>query len=146
VKQTSKRNERNNLQQRVLRMSCEPIDLPDVVAEVRESHDKYEAALSSNDLATLDALFWRDAKTIRFGPNGTLIGHASISAFRRGRAFKEATRVILAQHITTFGRDFAVTNQETRAGESGEVIRQSQTWVRTEHGWRIVAAHVSNLP
>lgn len=127
-------------------MSCAPVDLPDIVAEVREVHDKYEAALSRNDLDVLDALFWRDAKTIRFGPNGTLVGHASISAFRRNRKFKETRRVILAQFITTFGRDFAVTNQETRNPDSGELTRQSQTWVRTEHGWRIVAAHVSASP
>lgn len=127
-------------------MSYAPVDLPDVVAEVREVHDKYEAALSKNDLDVLDALFWRDAKTIRFGPNGTLVGHAAISAFRRNRKFKESRRVILAQHITTFGRDFAVTNQETRNPDSGELTRQSQTWVRTEHGWRIVAAHVSTRP
>jgi hypothetical protein len=127
-------------------MSCEPVDLPDIVAEVRAVHDKYEAALSSNDLDALDALFWSDPKTIRFGPNGTLIGHASISSFRRGRKFKESKRIVLAQYITTFGRDFAVTNQETRNDDRGEIIRQSQTWVRTEHGWRIVAAHVSTLP
>lgn len=127
-------------------MSCEPVDLPDIVAEVREVHDKYEAALSRNDLDVLDALFWRDEKTIRFGPNGTLVGHAAISAFRRDRKFKESRRVILAQYITTFGRDFAVTNQETRNPDSGELTRQSQTWVRTEHGWRIVAAHVSAWP
>lgn len=127
-------------------MSCEPVDLPDIVAEVREAHDRYEAALSTNDLDALDALFWKDAKTIRFGPNGTLIGHASISAFRRGRKFKEIKRVIVAQYITTFGRDFAVSNQETRNADSGEVTRQSQTWVRTERGWSIVAAHVSTWP
>jgi 1-carboxybiuret hydrolase subunit AtzH-like protein len=127
-------------------MSCGPVDLPDVVAEVREAHDRYEAALSRNDLDTLDALFWKDGKTIRFGPNGTLIGHASISAFRRGRSSRESRRVVLAQYITTFGLDFAVTNQETRDDDSGELIRQSQTWVRTEHGWRIVAAHVSTCP
>lgn len=127
-------------------MSYETVDLPEILAEIKEVHDKYEAALSSNDLDALDALFWRDVKTIRFGPNGTLIGHASISAFRRGRKFKESKRVILAQHITTFGRDFAVTNQQTRNGDSGQVVRQSQTWVRTEHGWRIVAAHVSTWP
>jgi hypothetical protein len=127
-------------------MSCEPVDLPDIVAEVREVHDKYEAALSRNDLDVLGALFWRDEKTVRFGPNGTLVGHAAISAFRRDRKFKESRRVILAQYITTFGRDFAVTNQETRNPDSGELTRQSQTWVRTEHGWRIVAAHVSAWP
>lgn len=36
-------------------MSCAPVDLPDIVAEVREVHDKYEAALSRNDLDVLDA-------------------------------------------------------------------------------------------
>ena len=47
-------------------MSGEPVDLPDILAEVREVHDKGEAALSRNDLDVLDALFWRDEKTIRF--------------------------------------------------------------------------------
>jgi hypothetical protein len=127
-------------------MRSEPIDLPEIVAEVKQAHDKYEAALCRNDLDGLDALFWNNAKTLRFGPNGTLIGHAAISEFRRGRKFKELRRVILTQHITTFGRDFAVSNQETRNPDSGEVTRQSQTWVRTEHGWRIAAAHVSARP
>jgi hypothetical protein len=31
-------------------MSCDPVDLPEIVAEIREVHDKYEAALSSNDV------------------------------------------------------------------------------------------------
>ena len=33
------------------------IDLPDVVAEVKAAFDRYEKALVSNDVATLDALF-----------------------------------------------------------------------------------------
>jgi hypothetical protein len=122
------------------------IDIPEIVAEVREVQGRYEAALAKNDLDVLDSLFWNDARTLRFGPNGTLIGHASISAFRRGRVFAGLKRDTLAQHITTFGRDFAVSNQETLDPETGAVTRQSQAWLRTEHGWRIVSAHVSTQP
>ena len=45
--------------------------------------------------------------------------------------------------ITTFGRDFAVASMFHRATSPGEVGRQTQTWVRGESGWRIVAGHVS---
>jgi hypothetical protein len=127
-------------------MNDAQVDLPEVVAEVRDAHDRYEAALSKNDLDVLDSLFWSDEKTLRFGPNGTLIGHSSISAFRRGRPSREMKRIVVGQYITTFGRDFAISNQETRDADSRAVTRQSQTWVRTEHGWRIVAAHVSSRP
>ena len=48
--------------------------------------------------------------------------------------------------ITTYGRDFATASTEYRRKESGRRGRQSQTWLRTEDGWRVVAAHVSLLP
>ena len=35
------------------------IDLPEVVAEVREAFERYEQALVTNDVATLDNLFRR---------------------------------------------------------------------------------------
>ena len=35
------------------------INLPDVIAEVEALVDRYEAALSSNDVAALDAPFWQ---------------------------------------------------------------------------------------
>ena len=43
------------------------IDLPDVVAEVRAAFDRYEKALVSNDVDTLDELFRDDPRTIRYG-------------------------------------------------------------------------------
>ena len=44
------------------RIGGEPmeIDLPEVVAEVREAFERYEKALVTNDVATLDALFRKD--------------------------------------------------------------------------------------
>jgi hypothetical protein len=47
--------------------------------------------------------------------------------------------------ITTYGRDFATANIEFRRAGAAKTGRQSQTWVRTDAGWRVVAAHVSLL-
>jgi hypothetical protein len=47
--------------------------------------------------------------------------------------------------ITTYGRDFATANVEFKRASSATTGRQSQTWVRTDEGWRVVAAHVSLL-
>jgi hypothetical protein len=46
--------------------------------------------------------------------------------------------------ITTYGRDFGTANAEFR--RFGSTGRQSQVWLRTDEGWRVVAAHVSLLP
>jgi Protein of unknown function (DUF3225) len=121
------------------------INHPDVVAEVMDVHARYEQALIDNDVATLTLLFWDSPKTLRFGPNGTLIGHAAISAFRQTRTSGAGQRQVEKLIVTTFGRDFAATNQEARRPGSDRVTRQSQTWVRMREGWRIVSAHVSDI-
>jgi hypothetical protein len=126
-------------------MSLE-INLPEIVAEVTEAHNRYERALSINDLDTIDSLFWNDAQTLRYGPNGTLRGHAAISAFRRARNIKGIERNVLNVYVTTFGRDFAVSNTESKRPRTDRTGRQSQTWVRMPEGWRIVSAHVSDEP
>ena len=43
------------------------IDLPEVVAEVRAAFERYEQALVTNDVATLDEMFRNDPRTIRYG-------------------------------------------------------------------------------
>ena len=62
---------------------------------------------------------------------------------RRARASVDLKRSLLRTVITTFGRDVATANVEFRREESGREGRQSQTWVRTPEGWRVVSAHVS---
>jgi hypothetical protein len=120
------------------------IDIPEVVLEVSRKFVEYEEALSNNDLDTLDSLFWNSPLTLRYGPNGTLLGHQAISAFRRARDIKDIKRIRRNTVITTFGTDFAVTH--TESDHDGVTTRQSQTWVRMIDGWRIVSAHVSNVP
>ncbi len=122
------------------------VNIPDVVAEVTAAFESYEQALSTNDLDTIDTLFWEDARTLRYGPNGTLLGHAAISAFRRARDIKGVERTLKNTIITTFGRDLAGANTESDRPGSDVTGRQSQTWVRMPEGWRIVSAHVSDQP
>ena len=122
------------------------INIPEVVAEVTEAFMKYEKAIGINDLDTIDSLFWDSPTTLRYGPNGTLLGHAAISAFRRARDIKGIERTLKNTVITTFGRDFAVANTEADRPETPATGRQSQTWARMPEGWRIVSAHVSDEP
>ncbi len=123
-----------------------PINLPDVLAEVTAQFNRYEAALVSNDVQTLDALFWDSPHTLRFGATENLYGYAAIANFRAHRSALNLARTLMNTHITTFGRDLAVANTEFRRTSSGATGRQSQTWMRTAEGWRVVAAHVSLLP
>ncbi|HEY7244535.1 MAG TPA: oxalurate catabolism protein HpxZ [Xanthobacteraceae bacterium] len=118
-------------------------NIPEVVAEVTAEFMRYERALGSNDVDTIDTLFWNDPRTLRYGPQGTMLGHAQISAFRHGRKIDGIKRTLRNTVITTFGRDFATANTESVRHGTGMVSRQSQTWVRLPEGWRIVSAHVS---
>ncbi len=122
------------------------VNIPEIVAEVTAAFGRYEQALSTNDLDTIDSLFRDSSLTLRYGPNGTLLGHAAISAFRRARDIKGVERTLKNTIITTFGRDLAVANTESDRLGSDVTGRQSQTWVRMPEGWRIVSAHVSDEP
>jgi hypothetical protein len=114
------------------------------VAEVREMFERYEAALVSNDIATLDTLFRLDRRTIRYGVAENLYGHEEVAAFRAGRSPLNLARTRSRTVITTYGRDFAVASTLFRRDSLvGKVGRQMQTWVRFPEGWRVVAAHVS---
>ncbi len=120
------------------------IDLPDVVAEVREAFMRYEKALTSNDVATLDELFRKDARTLRYGIGENLYGYDAIAAFRAARNPAGLMRDISGTTITAYGRDTAVASTLfSRASAPRKIGRQMQTWVRFPEGWRIVAAHVS---
>jgi|SRR5579863_1086261 len=122
------------------------IDLPEVVAEVKAAFARYEKALVSNDVATLDALFHDDARTIRYGGAENLYGYGQIKSFRAARSPAGVERTLSKTVITTYGRDFAVASTLFyRRTMPRKVGRQMQTWVRFADGWRVVAAHVSAI-
>jgi hypothetical protein len=120
------------------------IDIPDVLAEVTAQFQRYEKALVSNDVAVLDELFHKDARTLRYGVAESLYGYSEIASFRAARSPIGLGRTTARTLITTYGRDTAIAStlfyRETLRGKVG---RQMQTWVRFAEGWRIVAAHVS---
>ena len=120
------------------------IDLPEIVAEVREAFSRYEKALVENDVATLDALFKDSPRTIGYGAAEILYGSGEIAAFRAGRSPAGLARSLSRTVITTYGRDFAVASTLFhRPTTPGRIGRQMQTWVRFPEGWRVAAAHVS---
>ena len=120
------------------------VDRPEVVKEVKEVFERYERALMSNDVETLNALFSNDPRTIRYGVAENLYGHSEISSFRAARSPVGLARTLSRTMITTFGRDFATASTMFhRPTAPGKIGRQMQTWVRFNDGWRIVAAHVS---
>jgi hypothetical protein len=120
------------------------LDDPAVLAEVRAVFDRYETALMANDTPTLDAIFWADPRTVRFGITEMLYGHDAIRAFRAGvKAY--AQRVQKRVHIVAFGQDFAATHLEYERVGTGLVGRETKIMARLPEGWRVVSAHVSLL-
>ena len=119
-----------------------------MVAELRDLYPRYEAALQSNDVDTLVAMFWAGPQVMRFGVTENLYGPDELEAFRKGRPATNLARSVTRLDIVSFGRDFAsITLEFERSTPKGQVRgRQSQVWVRLPEGWRIVQAHVSLLP
>ncbi len=120
------------------------INIPDVLAEVEAVFARYEAALVGNDVAVLDELFWKSPLTVRYGGGENLYGYDAIAAFRSARSPAGLARTLERTVITTYGRDVATASTLfRRTSAPGKIGRQSQTWIRTDRGWRVVAAHVS---
>jgi Protein of unknown function (DUF3225) len=120
------------------------INRPEIKAEVEAAFARYERALVTNDVATLEGLFWDDGRTIRYGVGENLHGMEAIRAFRRARSTVGLARSLEKTVITTFGTEFATASTLfRREGSPGKVGRQMQSWARLPEGWRVVAAHVS---
>lgn len=120
------------------------INLPQIVAEVEVEYARYEAALANNDVEVLNELFWKSPLTIRYGVGENLYGHDEIAAFRSARTPADTAKQRSRTVVTTYGTDLGTVNTLfQRDTVSGKIGRQSQTWLRTPDGWRVVAAHVS---
>ncbi|WJV66007.1 oxalurate catabolism protein HpxZ [Pectobacteriaceae bacterium CE70] len=124
-------------------MKLNDINLPDVLMDVTTAFYRYEKALTGNDVEVLDELFWHDARTVRYGASENLYGIEQIRDFRATRPSAGLDRQLQNTVITTYGQDMAVASTEFRRAGTEKIGRQMQTWIRTEQGWRIVAAHVS---
>ena len=119
------------------------INLPYVLAEMEVAFARYEDALVNNKVDVLDELFWNSPHTLRYGIAENLYGFEAIQAFRASRPSQGLQRTCMNAMITTYGEDFATANTEFQRDGVARSGRQSQTWMRTPEGWRVVAAHVS---
>lgn len=126
-------------------MTSYRINDPDLVAEVCAVFQRYEKALTENDVPVLEELFWNAAQTTRYGVGENLYGWDEISAFRRARTTGPFERALIRTVITTYGRDFATANTEYQRVGHDRPGRETKTLMRTPDGWRIVSAHVSLL-
>lgn len=126
-------------------MSAPAINLPHVLAELSAVFERYEAALIANDVAVLNALFWDNPLTVRFGIAEIHYGADAIRKYREHFVPPpNMPRQLRKLVITTFDENFATADVEfLRDGDP--VGRQSQAWVRFPEGWRVVSAHVSML-
>jgi hypothetical protein len=123
------------------------INDPEVIAELRALYAEYEQALVSNDVEKLIGMFWEAPQVMRFGVTENLYGREEIEDFRKGRPATNLARTVTRLDIVSFDRDFASITLEFERPSSTGLLRgrQSQTCVRTLQGWRIAAAHVSQL-
>jgi hypothetical protein len=121
------------------------INRPDVLAALTAAFERYERALVGNDVAVLDELFWDSPHTLRYGVGENLYGIEAIRAFRSARPATGLARSVLRTQLTTYGEDFATTHIEFQREGGTRPGRQTQTWMRTPAGWRVVSAHVSLL-
>lgn len=117
-----------------------------VTAEIRAAFDRYEAALMTNDVASLVDFFWRDPRAVRLSPGGGLYGFDEIARFRQARDASDIARDLIRVDILVLGPDLGVANAEYRRRRSRRRGAQSQIWKRMTGGWRIVSAHVSLDP
>lgn len=127
-------------------LKTEQIDQPEILREVEAAFHAYEHALMSNDVATLNAFFWDDPRTTRYGIADRQWGHAELVAYRQATPAPNFARRLEHLRIHAFGPDHAVAQVEFVRSDTTLRGFQTQVWARLPEGWRIVSAHVSMIP
>ncbi|MFT8564084.1 MAG: AtzH-like domain-containing protein [Acetobacter orientalis] len=107
--------------------------------------DTYEQALGTNDLEKLDSFFYDGPEVVRYGVGENLYGAEQIAAFRRARQGGSPPRTVLRRSITPLSSHVAVISLEFERQGSQSIGRQTQTWINTNTGWKIIVAHVSMM-
>ena len=121
------------------------LDRPEVVAEVLAEFHRYERALAAGDLAVLVELFWDDPRCLRYGVADRQRGADEITAWRREHPSVPSGRWLAETRVVAVDDRTAVVNTLFGYPDRAVEGRQSQVWVRFAEGWRIVAAHVSEV-
>jgi len=126
-------------------MNNDDINIQHTLNDLTAVFHAYEAALMSNDLAALDAFFWDDVRTTRYGIADRQLGIDELRIFRQKTQAPSFTRQLENLRIHTFGPDLGTAQAEFIRTDSKLRGFQTQTWVRFNGQWKIVSAHVSMI-
>lgn len=120
-------------------------NIPEIVEEVRQKFESYEAALIAKDVDVLDDTFWQSPFTVRLARDEHGFGFDEIHAHRVARAPGPGSKEKrLRLEILTLGEDIATVNLVYKLRGQNLIGRQSQSWVKfPDIGWKVVSAHVS---
>jgi ketosteroid isomerase-like protein len=121
------------------------LNIPAVVAAVRESFERYEAALLAHDIEAINAFFLDNPVTVRLGVEEHGYGIDAIRRYRRRAPPVAANRRLEHTVISTIGVAAGSVTTEFVVPGSDRIGRQTQVWALTSAGWKIVAAHVSEV-
>jgi len=114
-----------------------------LVREVLACFTAYEEALSVGDVAVMDSWFADDARTVRFGIADEQWGAEDVRRWRSMAPQVPAGRRLDETRVDLWTANLAMVTTLFRYPASVLVGRQSQTWLLTDAGWRIIHAHVS---
>ncbi|MFI9641130.1 nuclear transport factor 2 family protein [Micromonospora sp. NPDC051925] len=119
-------------------------------AELLDAERRLQAAQRTSDVAALDTLL--DDRLIAIGPDGrTFTKEDDLTAHRTGGSVldelvEEGLELVVAgtTGVTFFRGRVSGTSE---GGPFAARLRYTRTWLHDdEHGWRILAAHLSILP
>jgi hypothetical protein len=116
------------------------------VAELRDAFEEYERALVEHDLEAMAAAFVVDEELVRFGISDRQQGATELAQWRAAQPPLPPGRSLFETVVRTWGDEFGVVTTCFRYPGRPFVGRQSQTWLRIDGKWRIVSAHVSEIP
>lgn len=121
-------------------------DNPSDVADVTACFLDYERALAQRDLVVLAQYFDDSPSLVRFGVADQQRGPEELAAWRESQPPLPPGRQLQGTVVSTFGHEFAVVSTQFSYPGRAFTGRQSQTWARVDGRWRIVHAHVSEVP
>ena len=103
------------------------INDPQTLAEVTAAFNRYESALVTNDVETLDALFWSSAEVVRYGMGENLYGQDEILAFRKARPSRGLARKLTRHSLEEIGGYFGGRDHSTVLYGVGKITELAQS-------------------
>ncbi len=119
------------------------------IDELLAAEHRLQAAHRGCDVVEMDAIL--DDRSIRVDPEGTLVPKAQdLESFRDGTLVINKLEEVEPAQVIVEGSTGITRALLTVAGsyagyEYVTQLRYTRTWVHTEHGWRVLAIHASQI-